>query len=191
MDASIHTAPAATSWVARAARECAQERGRREKASLNRRSPVESPTFASSPTSSTADATSSAPPGGWTEPVAVSLLDSNPCLGAASRLGAEPLELFAALLVRFGEATLAVVGLRGPTAGFAPGDPTALALTTAVCDGALGSAPARAALLRAAARRGLECWGRVLGRLTRTPRFSRGVLDRWLPLASLTGNIIA
>src|SRR5271166_3125233 len=50
----------------------AQERGSREKASLSRRSPADSPTFASSPTISfassptisAAEATSSAPPGG-------------------------------------------------------------------------------------------------------------------------------
>ena len=46
----------------------AQDSGRRERTSLNRRSPVDSPALASSPTISAAVATSSAPPGGGTEP---------------------------------------------------------------------------------------------------------------------------
>ena len=65
------------------------ESGRRETTSLSRRSPVESPAFASSPTISAAVATSSAPPGGCTAPLAVSPSDSKPCRGAASSSGTE------------------------------------------------------------------------------------------------------
>ena len=56
---------------------------------MSRRSPVAIPDFASSPTISTAEATSSVPPGGWTGPRARSASDSNPCLGTAplSRAG--------------------------------------------------------------------------------------------------------
>jgi hypothetical protein len=42
---------------------------------LSTRSPVDTPAFASSPTSSAADATSSIPPGGWTESLLRSLSD--------------------------------------------------------------------------------------------------------------------
>ena len=70
MDASIQTPrPRRRGVPVEGAAQGAQERGRREKTSLSRRSPVESPTFASSPTISAADATSSAPPGGCTEPL--------------------------------------------------------------------------------------------------------------------------
>lgn len=45
------------------------------------------PVFASSPASSAAEAMSSAPPGGWTGPLALSLSDSKPCLGTVSVAG--------------------------------------------------------------------------------------------------------
>src|ERR1700759_155161 len=62
----------------------AQLPGRREKTSLKRRSPADNPAFASSPTISAAEATSSAPPGGWTGPSVRSLSHSKPCRGAGS-----------------------------------------------------------------------------------------------------------
>jgi hypothetical protein len=62
-----------------------QGSGRRDKTSLSTRSPLDSPALASSPTISTADATSSGPPGGCTGPLTLSLAHSKPCVGTRSR----------------------------------------------------------------------------------------------------------
>ncbi len=54
---------------------------------MSSRSPVEKPALASSPKISAAVATSSAPPGGATGPLARSKSDSKPCLGTSSEGG--------------------------------------------------------------------------------------------------------
>src|SRR5271167_3215084 len=116
----------------------AQGPGRREKTSLSRRSPVEGPAFASSPTISAAEATNSAPPGGRTEPLMLSVSDSKPCLGAGSRTRAAALRRGAGAPARF-----LGVGRPFERAGVF----------------LLGADPA--AVSRAATRRALARWGRV------------------------------
>src|SRR5437879_1095656 len=54
---------------------------RRERTSLSRRSPVETPDLANSPTISRAEVMSSVAPGGWTLSRVPSPSDSNPCRG--------------------------------------------------------------------------------------------------------------
>jgi hypothetical protein len=159
----------------------AQEPGRRESTSRSRRSPPTTPALASSPRSSAADATSSSPPGGETGPLARSPSHSKPCLGTGSTM------------------RRAAPG-RG-TAGLCLGDDEALARGFAGFADALAGCPARApdgssgdAILvrwarsasserRAAVRRGVARWGRVRGRLARTPAPSAG--RSTVPLLSL------
>ncbi len=148
-----------------------QEGDRREKTSLSRRSPVERPDFASSPTISTAEATSSVPPGGSTGPRARSASDSNPCLGTASlaarraaarrgalglrRLPAVPLVVFALL-----DPLERPVSRRGPRSG--PGSGLGSSRARARdCRGAV----AVGARLRAGALppRGCPAWAGTLG----------------------------
>lgn len=138
---------------------CAQGRGRREKTSLSTRSPLVRPALASSPTISTADATSSAPPGGCTGPLTLSPWHSNPCLGTGSR------------------AARALAGrLDWPALGLGASSSRGwdAALRPARAPGLRGSEAA----LRAAALRGLERCGRVRGRFARTPALSLGRLAR-------------
>ena len=163
----------------------AQVRGRREKASFNRRSPADNPTFASSPTISAADATSSAPPGGCTEPFMFSLSDSNPCLGAASCRRPEPAGRLGALLA-LSPGVLDTAGLRDPDGAL----PAPMRERAAGRAGALLCAVVPAAASRAAARRGLERCGRVWGRLTSTSRSPCGVVGRDLPLALLIQSTV-
>jgi len=110
--------------------------------------------------------------------------DSNPWVGAAPRrrieLGARP-----GTLLGFPAAGLA--DLRGPPCAV----PAPIRDLAAGRAGVLVSPPAPAAALRAAARRGLERWGRVCGRLTSTSRSCWELLDRELPLASLIQSTIA
>jgi hypothetical protein len=178
-----------------------QESGSREKTSLSRRSPVESPAFASSPTISAAAEISSAPPGGATAP-SVSPSLSNPwrgagsCSGAFGRGGAGR---FAAR-ARFARTALDGRGVAGDAFAAAAAEDSVTASTArfsvargfgwdferaavrlfavgfaglarVVLRGAAGSALAS----RAAARRALERCGRVRGRFASTPPSLRGV----------------
>jgi hypothetical protein len=197
---------------ARRAGRAIQESGSREKTSLSRRSPVESPAFASSPTISAAAETSSAPPGGATAP-SVSPSHSNPWRGAGScggAIGRGGAARFVAR-VRFVRTALDGRGVAGDVFAAADAEDPVTASTARFsvtrgfgCDferaavrllavgfaglarvvlrGAAGSALAP----RAAARRALERCGRVRGRFASTPPSLRGVFVA-LPLTSASG----
>jgi len=161
--------------------QIAQEGDRREKTSLSRRSPVARPDFASSPTISTADVTSSVPPGGWTGPRARSASLSKPCLGTDARARADPAGRLEALALRRLAGELAAAfGLLGRLRAV---------VAPAACDlrveGRLAGAGLSLAVLaapvdeRAAARRGLVRPGRVRGRFART--LSRSSADPGRP----------
>ncbi len=188
---SIQSAPARL-------RVGAQDSGRRASTSLNRRSPVESPALASSPTISAADASSSAPPGGCTAPLVRSAPShSKPCRGtalldaAAAAPRAEPArerweppglrapacaprapvlaELFAG---EFREP--ATPAGADPPALLREADGRPLELSGLAVEG-----PPAALASRAAARRGVDRCGRVRGRLDRTPDRSHAPSACW------------
>jgi hypothetical protein len=188
--------------------QTSQESGRREMTSLSRRSPAENPAFVSSPTISATDATSSAAPGGCTGPLAASASHSKPCRGAASCL--EPRARRETDVGRWADVRpradppgrLEALGARLPVeARAAAGRPAARsAVDSAGLCGNPGrsapllgavSAPARPAF-RAATRRRLARWGRVRGRLPRTPcSFCWAFAKPSLELVSITQHIIA
>jgi hypothetical protein len=157
--------------------------GKREKTSFSRRSLRETLALASSPTTSAAEARSSAAPGGWTLPVAASVSHSKPCTGAVWRCLAGPLTAVAAL-------GWLAARLRGEllARGAVPGRAAVVGRAAAAVPA--GRARAGRAPLRAAARRALARWGRVRGRFASTP----WSLDPAAPpfgLRSDTAHIIA
>jgi hypothetical protein len=187
-----------------------QDSGSREKTSLSKRSPVDNPAFASSPTISAAEATSSAAPGGCTGPLAASPSHSKPCLGAASRveirrLGADVFRRADAPPRTDLRGRSVVLSAGSPASGRAAAGRSAPARAgpaPAVCVGGadfcprLGGAPSAPerppALVRAATRRRLARCGRVRGRLARTPCSSCWAFEEpSLELASVTRHIIA